>query len=60
MYLRLIPIDRKRQNQLKVTVLMRSLGGIPKDNEMWRHRCTQIYSDLRGYLMGQDLEEIVI
>jgi serine/threonine-protein kinase len=59
MYLRLLPINRKRQNQLKVTVLMRSLGGIPRDNELWRHRCTQIYSDLRGYLMGQDLEEVM-
>ncbi len=57
MYLRLLPTEPKRQNQLRVTVLMRSLGGIPRDREMWRSRCTQIYSDLRGYLMGQDLED---
>ena len=59
MYLRLLPTDPKRKNQLHVTVLMRSLAGVPRDQELWRARCTQIYSDLRGYLMGQDLEEVI-
>jgi serine/threonine-protein kinase len=56
-YLRLEPADPKRQTLLKITVLMLMLGGPPPDPDEFRARCSTIYGDLRGYLMGQDLEE---
>ncbi len=56
-YLRLQAADPNRQNQLKITVLMHSLDGETLDNMNFRARCTRIYGDLRGYLMGQSLEE---
>src|SRR5437870_1526050 len=56
-YLRLEPADPKRQTLLKITVLMLMIGGPPPDPEEFRYRCSTIYGDLRGYLMGQDLEE---
>jgi hypothetical protein len=58
MYLRLEPADPKRQTLLKITVLMLHIGGPPTDPEEFRYRCSTIYGDLRGYLMGQDLEEM--
>ena len=57
MYLRLEPADPKRQTLLKITVLMLMIGGPPPDPAEFRFRCATIYGDLRGYLMGQDLEE---
>ncbi len=57
-YLRLEPADPKRQTLLKITVLMLLTGGPPPDPEEFRYRCSTIYGDLRGYLMGQDLEEM--
>jgi serine/threonine protein kinase len=44
----------KRQNQVIVTVLIRSLDGESVDDAEWQARCTEIYHDLRGYLMGRD------
>jgi serine/threonine-protein kinase len=58
MYLRLEPADPKRQTLLKITVLMLMIGGPPPDPEEFRYRCSTIYGDLRGYLMGQDLEDM--
>jgi hypothetical protein len=58
MYLRLEPADPKRQTLLKITVLMLMVGGPPPDPEEFRARAATIYGDLRGYLMGQDLEEM--
>jgi hypothetical protein len=58
MYLRLEQADPKRQTLLKITVLMLHIGGPPSDPEEFRYRCSTIYGDLRGYLMGQDLEEM--
>jgi serine/threonine-protein kinase len=58
MYLRLEPADPKRQTLLKITVLMLMIGGPPPDAEEFRYRCSTIYGDLRGYLMGQDLEDM--
>ena len=58
MYLRLEPADPKRQTLLKITVLMLLTGGPPPDPEEFRYRCSTIYGDLRGYLMGQDLEDM--
>jgi serine/threonine-protein kinase len=40
-----------RDNQLRITVLLRPVNGGAADPE-WRTRATQIYCDLRGYLMG--------
>jgi len=57
-YLRLEPADPKRQTLLKITVLMLMVGGPPPDPEEFRYRCSTIYGHLRGYLMGQDLEEM--
>ena len=43
-----------RDNLLHITVQMRPLPpGNPHDPE-WRGRCSQIYCDLRGYLMGNN------
>lgn len=58
MYLRLEPADPKRQTLLKITVLMLMIGGPPPDPEEFRGRCSTIYGELRGYLMGQDLDEM--
>jgi len=58
MYLRLEPADPKRLTLLKITVLMLMIGGPPPDPEEFHYRCSTIYGDLRGYLMGQDLEEM--
>ena len=37
---------------LHITILMRPVNGHGSDLA-WRDRCTQIFCDLRGYLMGQ-------
>ncbi len=52
MFLRLQTGNRNRQ--INVTVLLRSLDGERPDNAEWHDRCTGIYHDLRGYLMGRD------
>jgi len=39
-------------------VLMLMIGGPPPDPAEFRFRCSTIYGDLRGYLMGQDLEDM--
>jgi serine/threonine-protein kinase len=44
--------DPARDSQLHITVLMRPVD-IRNPDEEWRDRCTQIFCDLRGYLMGQ-------
>jgi serine/threonine-protein kinase len=44
--------DPIRDSQLHITVRMRPVDGRDDDDE-WRNRCTQIFCDLRGYLMGQ-------
>lgn len=44
--------DPARDSQLHITVLMRPVDSRNADEE-WRDRCTQIFCDLRGYLMGQ-------
>jgi serine/threonine-protein kinase len=57
MFLRLQAGHRNGQNHVNVTVLLRSLDGEPPDNPDWQDRCTAIYHDLRGYLMGRDLDD---
>jgi serine/threonine-protein kinase len=52
--LRLQRGENGRDNQLKITVVFRSSTGADINSDAaWRAVCTQIYCDLRGYLMGQ-------
>ncbi|HTU88703.1 MAG TPA: serine/threonine-protein kinase [Gemmataceae bacterium] len=53
MELRMEHADSSRGNQLRITVLFRSPGTDLNANLPWRNLCTQIFCDLRGYLMGQ-------
>jgi serine/threonine-protein kinase len=48
----------KLRNHVNVTVLIRSLDGEQADNPEWQDRCTWIYHDLRGYLMGRDRDDV--
>jgi serine/threonine-protein kinase len=43
-----------RENQLRITVVLRSLLGDLSTDLSWRQLCTQIFCDLRAYLMGQN------
>jgi hypothetical protein len=51
--LRLDHADDSRGNQLRITVTFRSPGIDLNASMAWRNVCTQIFCDLRGYLMGQ-------
>jgi serine/threonine-protein kinase len=42
-----------RRNQLLITVVMRSLDGDSTYDPLWRALASQVYCDLRGYLMGK-------
>jgi serine/threonine protein kinase len=53
MELRMEHADSNRGNQLRITVLFRSPGTDLNASLPWRNLCTQIFCDLRGYLMGQ-------
>jgi serine/threonine-protein kinase len=53
MELHLDHADDTRGNQLRITVTFRSPGTDINTNMAWRNVCTQIFCDLRGYLMGQ-------
>jgi serine/threonine protein kinase len=55
MYLRVRAADQDRLNTVVLTVLLRSLDGLPPDDPDWRARCSRIAQDLRGYLMAQDI-----
>ncbi len=44
--------DPTRDN-LQITILLRPGGKGTVNDEDWRNRCTQIFCDLRAYLMGQ-------
>jgi serine/threonine-protein kinase len=44
--------DSTRQNQLAITVLMRSLDGHSAFDTQWRNYTAQIFCDLRAYLIG--------
>jgi serine/threonine protein kinase len=52
MELQLQRADPARDNQLRITVLLRPLNGTAADLD-WRARCVRVFCDLRGYLMGQ-------
>jgi hypothetical protein len=53
MELRLNRGDGPRENQLRVTVIFKSKGADLNTDAAYRAICTQIFIDLRGYLMGQ-------
>jgi eukaryotic-like serine/threonine-protein kinase len=53
MELRLQRADPNKENQLRITVVFRSLTGELATDLNWRGLCTQIFCDLRAYLMGQ-------
>jgi serine/threonine-protein kinase len=42
----------QRDNQLRITVLIKPTNGDLSADLSWRGLCTQIFCDLRGYLMG--------
>jgi serine/threonine-protein kinase len=50
--LHLLRPDPARDN-LQITVMLRPGGRGTVNDEDWRARCTQIFCDLRAYLMGQ-------
>jgi serine/threonine-protein kinase len=45
--------DPNRENQLRITVIFRAPGTDLNADLAWRGVCTQIFCDLRAYLMGQ-------
>jgi len=53
MELRLQRADNNRDNQLRITVLLKPSNGELSSDASFRQLCSQIYCDLRGYLMGQ-------
>jgi eukaryotic-like serine/threonine-protein kinase len=44
--------DANRESQLRITVMLRPQNGSVLEGD-WRDRCTQVFCDLRAYLMGQ-------
>ncbi len=50
--LRLQRTDGARDNQLRITVIFRGDGADLNTDSTWRGVCTQIFCDLRAYLMG--------
>jgi serine/threonine-protein kinase len=52
MELQLQRAEAARENKLRITVLLRPVNGMAGDIE-WRARASQIFCDLRAYLMGQ-------
>jgi serine/threonine-protein kinase len=52
--LRLQRADASRDNHLRITVIFRASSGTDMSADSpWRAVCSQIFIDLRGYLMGQ-------
>ena len=51
MELRLKRSEHNRDSRLNITMLLRPLYNSANDAE-WRHRCTRVFCDLRGYLIG--------
>jgi eukaryotic-like serine/threonine-protein kinase len=52
MELRLQRTEGGRDNQLRITVLLRPQNGDLSQDAAWRELCNRIFCDLRGYLMG--------
>jgi serine/threonine-protein kinase len=51
--LRLQRCDAGPDNRLRITVVFRSPGTDLSTDPAWQDLCTQIFCDLRAYLMGQ-------
>jgi serine/threonine-protein kinase len=51
--LRLQRPDAQRDNHLRITVIFRSDVCDLSNDSAWRNTCSQIFCDLRAYLMGQ-------
>jgi hypothetical protein len=45
--------DNKTDAQLRITLVLRSPSVDIATDESWRNLCSQIYCDLRAYLMAQ-------
>jgi serine/threonine-protein kinase len=52
MELRLQQIDPLRENKLHISVLFRPADPASLNNPVWRDRCSDIYCEVRAYLMG--------
>ena len=52
--LRLQRTDPTRENHLRVTVIFRSPGMDLNTDVAWRAVCTQVFCDLRAFLMAQN------
>jgi serine/threonine-protein kinase len=53
MELRLERNDPERDSLLNITVVLRPANKETAASPEWRNRCTQIFCDLRGYVMGR-------
>ena len=53
MELRLQRSEGGRENHLRITVALRPTGADLSGDLGWRNTCTQVFCDLRAYLMGQ-------
>lgn len=53
MELRMIQIDPSRENRLSITVVFRPPYKSLLNNTSYRERCTQVFIELRAYLMGR-------
>jgi serine/threonine-protein kinase len=51
--LHLQPAAADRQNHLFITVIVRALDGGSTFDPLWRNLASQVYCDLRAYLMGK-------
>jgi serine/threonine protein kinase len=51
--LRMIQIDPSRENRLSITVVFRPPYKSLLNNATYRERCTQVFIELRAYLMGR-------
>lgn len=55
MELRLERLNPNLQNMLQITVIMSAPDKKTGASSDWRHRCNQIFCDLRGYLAGSNV-----
>ena len=53
MELRLERADPERDSLLNITVTLRPVNRETASSPEWRNRCTQIFCDLRAYVMGR-------
>ena len=56
MELRMIQNDPQRENRLQIVVLFTPVSSGQAADPQWKARCTQIYCEVRDYLMGRSAE----